>query len=194
MGKQDYYRQQSFNDVLDSEQQNDDDDDYLKTFETLLFEELLWPIRKFNFTNIINNNLLYDDAKHYGLIESNSLKWLYTADRKMINNVRIYSFRFANSCNPDYYESFIITNHPFFAPTKQPRHGLEGWYKYTGKELPKTIENYLHVEKIMNEQVSHKTKIFVNNKYERLDIEFYFQHYYPKRLTITFESGYPATP
>ncbi|CAF2726991.1 unnamed protein product [Rotaria sp. Silwood2] len=191
MGKQDYYRQQSYNDILYSEYQNDNDD-HLIEFQILLFEELLCNIRKVPFADYINNCLLNDGAKFYHCIRSNSLDWLYTTDRKMINNDRIYSFRFANPCNPDYYGSFIVKKHPSFTPSKQYRHKLEGWYQYIGKELPKTIENYLNVTTIMNEQISHQTKIFVNNEYERLDIEFYFRHDYPKRLTITFEPGYPA--
>ncbi|CAF4459630.1 unnamed protein product [Rotaria sp. Silwood2] len=136
MGKQDYYRQQSYNDILYSEYQNDNDD-HLIEFQILLFEELLCNIRKVPFADYINNCLLNDGAKFYHCIR-------------------------------------------------------KGWYQYIGKELPKTIENYLNVTTIMNEQISHQTKIFVNNEYERLDIEFYFRHDYPKRLTITFEPGYPA--
>ncbi|CAF0760494.1 unnamed protein product [Rotaria sp. Silwood1] len=192
MRKKDYYKQQSCKYILDREEYNDPDDEYLIEFKTLLFDELLYNIRKVPFAGHINNHLLNDNATFYDCIRSNSLYWLYTADRRMIHDERVYSFRFCNPCHPDYYESFIIDKHPLFVPSQQHRHGLEGWYKYIGKELPKTIENYLNVANIMNETVSHETKIFVNNKYERLDIEFYFRHVYRKRLTITFEPGYPA--
>ena len=65
---------------------------------------------------------------------------------------------------------------------------------YTGQELPKEIENYLNIAKVMNEQKPYKTKIFVNNIYERLDIEFHFQFGgIFERITITFEPGYPAS-
>ena len=79
--------------------------------------------------NIINNFLTTDGVKRYGTIQSNSLNWLYTADRKKIKDKIIYSFRFASPCNPDYYKSFVTKHHPFFALSYQIRHDLEEWYE-----------------------------------------------------------------
>ena len=183
MKQQVYYRQQSFDEMID--------DEHLIEFENLLFNELLYNIKKVPFADIINKHLVYN-TNFYGYIYSYSLHWLYTADRMDNNSGRIYSFRFPNPCNPDYYKSFITKYHPFFASIDQTRHRVKGWYKYTGKELPKMIGKYLNIVKITNKQNSHKTKILINNEYERLDIEFYFRSDSPERITITFEPGYPA--
>lgn len=116
------------------------------------------------------------------------------SDGLNINGTRIYSFRFASPCHPDYYKSFVIEHHPYFKLSKQIRHDLEGWYCYVGVKLPKTIKDYLNIAKVMNEHNSYEPRIFVNNKYERLDIEFYLRvGNNNERVTITFESGYPAT-
>jgi len=191
MGKK-AWRQPSIDYELDSDQQ--DDDEHLIEFYNLLFKELLCNIKKVPFDYIINTDLTYDGAKDHPIIQSNSLDWLYTADRLNINNIIIYSFRFASPCHPDYYKSFITEYHPYFQLSKQTRHGLTGWYNYIGEELPKKIVSYLNIAKVINEQTSYKPKIFVNNKYERLDIEFYLRsgNSY-QRLTITFEPGHPAT-
>jgi hypothetical protein len=191
MGKKADLRRLSIDDELDFDQQYDDE--YLIEFSNLVLNELLCNIKNVPFDDIINTRLTHDGAKIRLLIESNSLVWLYTADRLNINNIIVYSFRFASPCHPDYYKSFIAEYHPYFKLSKQKRHGLEGWYKYIGEELPKTIVRYLNIAKIIQEQTSCKPKIFVNNNYERLDIEFYLRSgNIRQRLTITFEPGYPA--
>jgi hypothetical protein len=191
MGKKAYLRRLSIDDELDFDQQ--DDDEHLIEFHNLLFNELLCNIKKVSFDDIINTRLTYDGAKIYLLIKSNSLDWLYTADRLNINNIIVYSFRFPSPCHPDYYKSFIAEYHPYFKLSKQNRHGLKGWCNYIGEELPKTIVSYLNIAKIIQEQTSYEPKIFVNNNYERLDIEFYLRSgNIRQRLTITFEPGCPA--
>jgi hypothetical protein len=191
MGKKAYLRRPSIDYESDFDQQ--DDDEHLIEFDNLLFKELLCNIKEVPFDYIINNQLINDGATFYDIIQSNSLDWLYTADRLYINNTRIYSFRFASPCHPDYYKSFTTEHHSHFELSKQNRHGLKGWYNYIGNELPKKIRSYLNIAKVIKEQNSYTPKIFVNNNYERLDIEFYLgsddNH---QRLTITFEPGYPA--
>jgi hypothetical protein len=193
MGKQDYYQQKSYEEIIDFIQQGDDDE-HLVQFEHLIFDELLCYIKdKVLFAAIISNDLVHDGAKVFNNIDSNSLKWLRTADRKNIYGITVYSFRFGNPCHPDCYTSFITGYHSYFALSNQIRHDLQGWYKYTGLKLPKEIEKYLNIFTVMEKQYHYKTKIFVNNKHERLDIEFHFQcHGSYQRITITFEPGYPA--
>lgn len=188
-----YYSQQSWDDALNAYET--DDDEHLVQFENLLFNELLCNVKEVPFDGIINTELIYDGAKVYHTIQTtiNSLDWLYTADRLNTNGKTIYSFRFASPCHPDYYNSFITAYHPCFELSNQTRHGLKGWYKYIGTELPKMVENYLKIAKVMNEKKSYGPAIFVNNQNERLDIEFYLQSgNSSERITITFEPGYPA--
>jgi hypothetical protein len=47
MGKHAYYRQQSVDDAMDADQQ--DDDDHLTEFRNLIFNELLYNIKKMQF-------------------------------------------------------------------------------------------------------------------------------------------------
>ena len=191
MGKPKYYQQISFDDAIDADQHDDDDDDHLTEFRNLIFDELLRNIKNVPYADIITYDLTMDDKKYYDTIESHSLSWLYTADRKNINDEIIYSFRFASPCHPDNYKSFDTRYHSYFKLSNKYRHRSEGWYEYIGQTLPEEIEIYLNIHEVLNEKPD-KTKIFVNNIDERLDIEFHFRfndRY--ERITITFEPGYP---
>ena len=194
MGKRDFYRQRSINEALDAYQEADNDDEHLNDFYILILDELLYNVRKVPYDNIISTKLIHEGAAHYGFVRNNSLDWLYTANRLNISGKTVYSFRFANPCHPDHYESFITQYHPYFILSKEPRHGLNEWYKYIGKDLPKRIINALKIAKVRNEQQPYGPKIFVNNKYERLDIKLKLQSGgYSELIVITFEPGYPAT-
>ncbi len=186
MGKKAYLKIPLNNYEYDLDDQ-DDDDEHLIAFHDLIFEELLCNIKRVPFDRIINSELIYEDSVFYGFVESNSLTWLYTADRLIINNRRIYSFRFASPCHPDYYKSFMPYYHSDFEQISQTRHGLKGWYKYIGNDLPKMIRKFLKIDKVTKAKTIYEPTIFVNNCYERLDIEFDFQSDYGnERVTITF--------
>jgi hypothetical protein len=192
MGKKGDKQQLSYDDRFDLDDQ-DDDDEHLMEFQNLLIEELLCNVKDIPFDHIINTILTDDGVTFHGTIHSHNLNWLYTADRLNIYGKTIYSFRFASACHPDYYKSFITKYHPHFASTNQTRHSLEGWCYYIGQQLPREITNYLNIAKVMNAQKSSGPMIFVNNTYERLDIEFDLRSNHSfERITITFEPGYPV--
>lgn len=170
----------------------DDENENVIEFKCLILHELINTIKTVPFDLIINKKLSYDNEKFYGTMQSNALKWFYTADRLYINNITIYTFRFPNTCHPDYYKSFIVTYHQDFKATNQCRHRIDGWYYYTGRELLHIIRKYLNIAKIINQQNCYQPRIFINNKFERLDIEFYLEtNNDNERITITFEPGAP---
>ncbi len=127
----------------------------------------------------------------YKTKEANSLFWLYTANRKFIGSKTIYSFRFANACHPEFYRTFEAKSHHLFRATIQKRHGLDGWCRYIGKQLLNDIDKYLNIKRVVQKPHSHRTELFINQKEERVDIEFNFKSI-NERITITFEPGYPA--
>jgi hypothetical protein len=192
MGRKNDFEKLSDNYEFDSDDQ--EDEEHLIEFKNSLFNGLLCITKKVAFDRIINTELIADGMLFNAVTEIDSVDWFYTADRLMINNRRIYSFRFPNPCHPDFYESFVPYYHTYFARTNQTRHGLSGWYKYIEDTLPEMIRNYLKIAKVMNAKKSYTPMIFVNDKYERLDIEFDLKSddgY--ERVTITFERGSPAT-
>jgi hypothetical protein len=186
MVKQQIYNKWSIKDGQDAADYYEDD--HYEEFCNLLFYELLNHIKKIPFENFIQNHLQYNGSV-YKTNKANSLFWLYTADRKLIETVTIYSFRFANACHPEFYRTFETKAHHLFESTIQQRHGLDGWYKYIGKDILNRVDRYLNIGKV--NQNHHRTKLFINQKEERLDIEFNFKST-NERITITFEPGYPA--
>jgi hypothetical protein len=186
MAKQRFYNQMSIDAAQDAAENYEDD--HFEQFSTLLFDELLSDVKSIQFDQIIQNHLQYDTAL-YKTKQANSLLWLYTADRNLINGITIYSFRFANACHPELYGTFETKAHHLFQSTIQQRHGLSGWYEYTGREILNQVDRYLKIGRVT--QYPHTTKLFINQKEERLDIEFNFKSV-NERITITFESGSPA--
>lgn len=189
MVKAHYYQQKSIEDAQNAE--NDYDDEHYEHFHDLLFNELLVHIKHVPFDKIIDEDLLYK-TEVYRTKEANSLVWLYRADRKFINSISIYSFRFANLCNPERYQTFNVSDHNLFLLVPQQRHGFNKWYKYTGEQLLNKLDKYLNINKVVRGSVPHKTKLFINQEQERMDIQFSFDSI-AERIVITFESGYPAS-
>jgi hypothetical protein len=142
------------------------------------------------FDDIIRNELFADNAV-YKTQETSGLLWLWTADRRTINGCTIYSFRFANASHPELYQSFNTIQHSLFGSSSRTRHGLDGWYQYTGEKLPSAVDEYLGIQKVLQTASNHTTRIFINQAEERLDIVFELQSTH-ERITITFERGTPA--
>ncbi|CAF0942804.1 unnamed protein product [Rotaria sordida] len=187
MPKQEFYRQLSIEEATDAIM--DYEDDHYQEFYDLLFNQLLINIKNIPFERIIQNNLQYGDAVRNNK-EAHSLIWLYTADRKFINSIKVYSFRFANDCHPEFYRTFETKSHRLFSLVEHPRHKYNGWYKYMGRELLNYLDKYLNIERVVQNQIPHKTKLFIHQKQERIDIQFNF-YSIDERISITFEPGYP---
>jgi hypothetical protein len=188
MSKRQYFQQISIDDEIDAD--NYYEDDHMEQFDRLLFDELLLYIKKVKFDYIIQNNLQHNDAL-YNINESHSLNWLFTADRKLIYSKTAYSFRFANVCHPELYQTFEIKAHHLFRSIKEQRHGTDGWYRYIGRELLDRIDNYLKIQRVIQNPNFHRTELFINQDEERLDIEFNFPTI-KERIAITFEPGPPV--
>jgi hypothetical protein len=63
MGKQDYYQQKSYEEIIDFIQQGDDDE-HLVQFKNLIINELLYDIKnQMLFAAIISNDLVHDGAE-----------------------------------------------------------------------------------------------------------------------------------
>jgi hypothetical protein len=187
MGKQNFYRQLSLEEAQDAEQNYEDI--HYEEFYNLLFDQLLNHIKTIPFDNIIENHLQYVNAV-YKTEEADSLVWLYTADRKFIGEKTIYSFRFANACHPEFYRTFETKGHHLFKKITVPRHEYNGWYKYVGQYLLAEIGHYLNIRKVVQSQIPNKTKLFINQNEERIDIQFNYS--INERISISFEPGYPA--
>jgi hypothetical protein len=125
----------------------------------LIFDELLFYIKRIPFDHIIENNLQNNNNAVYQITEANSLNCLFTADRKLINSTTIDSFRFANECHPEFYRTFEIKTHYLFRSISQQRHAKSGWYQYIGKQLLNRIDDYLNIQK------SFKIRIFIKQNY-----------------------------
>jgi hypothetical protein len=61
------------------------DDDHMEEFDRLIFDELLFYVKRIPFDHIIENNLQNNNNAVYQITEANSLNCLFTADRKLIN-------------------------------------------------------------------------------------------------------------
>jgi hypothetical protein len=190
MGKPEFYRKLSIDEARDA-MENYEDIHY-EEFQNLLFNELLRNIRKTPFDNIIQNYLLTPDNCVYKTKEVHSLFWLYGADRKIIEpkSTTVYSFRFANACHPESYQTFEIIAHHLFIKVAGIRHKYYEWYKYVGKDLLDPIDKCLNIQRVLDSHYPHVTKLFINKKEERLDIQFNF-YTLNERIAITFEPGYP---
>ena len=188
MSKQQYFMQKSIQDGQDAA--TNYADDHYQQFSNLLFGELLCHIQNVKFDDIIRNKLLANNSS-YKTQEANGLSWLWTADRKNIKGCTVYSFRFANASHPELYQLFNTTRHSLFQSISQKRHGLDGWYRYTGENVPGAVDEYLGIKKVLETGSNHTTSIFINQAEERLDIEFNLQSR-RERITITFERGTPA--
>jgi hypothetical protein len=189
MSKQQYFMQKSIQDAQSAA--TNYLDDHYNEFTKLLFDELLCHIQNVNFDDIIRYDLS-DGRPVHGTREVNGLRWLWTADRLLINGRTIYSFRFPNASHPELYQSFNTTTHSLFQSIGQKRHGLDGWYRYTGENAPGAVDAYLAIQKVLHTGTNHTTKIFVNQAKERLDIEFNLQST-REQITITFERGTPTS-
>jgi hypothetical protein len=187
MVKQRCYQKWYINEAQDDEYNYEDN--HYDDFYDFLFHELLSNIKKVPFDYIIQNHLQFDTAV-YRTKEANCLSWLYTADRKLINSITIYSFRFANACHPEFYKTFETKAHHLFQSVSEPRHRYCGWRQYIGRELLNSVDKYLNIQTVVQNPTPHQTKLFINQQQERTDIRFDF---YPikKRIVITFEPGYP---
>ncbi|UJR32627.1 hypothetical protein I4U23_020087 [Adineta vaga] len=188
MAKPHFYQQLSIDDSTDAMENYEDI--YYDEFYSFLFDHLLQSIKHIPFDDIIKTQLQSNNSV-YKTKESNSLYWLYRADRKLIHTVTIYSFRFANSCHPDLYRIFEIKRHHLFKQVSEPRHKFVGWYTYIGKELLNHIAAFLKLERIVQNQRHHYIKLFIHQEQERLDIQFHFPSM-NERIAICFEPGYPA--
>ena len=122
------------------------ENDHYNEFYDLLFDQLLIHIQKIQFNYIIENYLIGSTNNIYKTKEAHSLFWLYRVDRKIINSTTIYSFRFPNACNPEFYRIFETKAHNRFSEVNLPRHHYEGWYRYCGKYLLNTIDRYLNIK------------------------------------------------
>jgi hypothetical protein len=107
-----------------------------------------------------------------------------------MNGCTVYSFRFPNSGNPELYRSFNTSAHQMFQPIDQNRHGLSGWYRFTGSRVPDDVDRCLQSQRVLQNAGEHTTSIFINQVEGRLDIEFNLQSTH-ERITIIFESGTP---
>jgi hypothetical protein len=190
MGKLEFQQQLSFDEAQDAVENYEDI--HYQEFQNLLFNELLINICEIPFDNIIQNYLLTPDNCVYKTKEAHSLVWLYRADRKILKptSTTVYSFRFANVCHPEFYETFEIKAHHLFIPIPGIRHRYYGWYKYVGKDLLDPIDKCLNIRRVVDSHHPHVTKLFINKKEYRLDIQFNF-YTLNERIAITFEPGYP---
>ncbi|CAF1189129.1 unnamed protein product [Rotaria sp. Silwood1] len=187
MPKQQFFKQLSIEEAQDAVM--DYEDDHYQEFYDLLFNQLLINIKHIPFERMIQNNLRYGIPVRNNK-EAHSLVWLYTADRTFIDSLTIYSFRFANDCNPEFYRTFETKSHHLFSPVKSIRHKYYGWYKYIGRELLDYVDKYLNIQKVVQTEIPHKTKLFIHQEQERIDIQFNF-YSISERIAITFEPGYP---
>ncbi len=190
MNKQKFYQQFSIDEARDAVENYEDI--HYEEFQNLLFNQLLINIWRTPFDNIIQNYLLTQDNPVYKTKEAHSLLWLYRADRKIIEptSTTVYSFRFANACHPEFYQTFEIIAHHLFIPVSGKRHRSYGWYKYIGKDLLDPIDKCLNIQRVVDSHHPHVTKLFINQEEERLDIQFNF-YTLKERISITFERGYP---
>jgi hypothetical protein len=187
MPKLHYYEQMSIEDAQDAV--DNYEDNHYDEFHNFLFHELLSNIKKVPFDYIIQNHLPFDTAV-YRTKEANGLSWLYTADRKLINSITIYSFRFTNTCHPEFYRTFETEAHHLFQLIPESRHRYYGWYMYKGCELLDSVDKYLNIQRVVQNPIPHATKLFINQKQERIDIRFDFDSI-KERIVITFEPGPP---
>ena len=185
MSKKRFLRQLSIEDAT-----TDYEDEHYQAFRCLVFEGLLRHIRSIPFEQIIQDILQYIPVD-YQILPANSLDWLYTVNRKVINERVIYSFRFCNASHPHLYQECATRTHPLFKTIDQQRHGRAGWCQYMGQDLLSEIDRYLNIQQVVQSGHSHTTKLFIHQSAERLDIEFNFSSS-RERITITFEPGYPA--
>ena len=188
MVKRQFFQQLSIDETIDA--MYNYDDEHYDQFYNLLFNELLSNIRNIPFDAIINKRLTGSDNPVYNTDEAHSLFWLYRADRKLIESKTIYSFRFANACHPEFYQTFETKSHHLFVPIQEPRHRYFSWYKCIGKYVLNELDRYLNIERVVSNSAKHKTKLFINQIQERLDIRFDFPSL-NERIAITFEPGYP---
>ena len=186
--KQGFLRQISIDETLDA--MDNYDDEHYEQFCNLLFNELLSNIRQVPFDTIIDNHLIQFNNPVYKTKEAHSLYWLYRADRTIIDSITVYSFRFADACHPDFYQTFETKAHHLFIPINKRRHRYFGWYKCIGKGLLNDLDEYLNIKKVVNNTEKHKTKLFIHQAQERIDIRFDFPAI-NERIAITFEPGYP---
>lgn len=163
-------------------------DEHLDAFICFLFDELLIQIQKFPFDRLISE-LSTGTQKKYEELKANGLLWLYTADRNLIDRNTIYTFRFGSIINPELYKSFVSKYHHKFQIISYKRHRVNGWYKYVGKNVLKSIDHYVN-SKMVTEN-NHETRLYINQSEERLDIEIRFPEIH-KRITICFERGSPS--
>lgn len=185
MSKKQFLQQLSIEDAT-----TDYDDEHYQAFTYLVFEGLLSHIRNIPFEQIIQDTL-QGVSIDYQILRANSLSWLYTMNRKVINERVIYSFRFCNASHPDLYQECATRTHPLFKTIDQQRHGRPGWCQYMGQGLLSEIDQYLNIQRVVQSAHPHTTKLFIHQRDERLDIEFNLSS--PReRITITFEPGYPA--
>ncbi|CAF2570907.1 unnamed protein product [Rotaria sp. Silwood2] len=187
MPKQQFYQQRSIQEAQDAVM--DYEDDHYQELYYLLFNQLLSNIKRISFDRIIQDKLQYGDTVRNNQ-ETHSLVWLYTADRMFVKPLTIYSFRFANACHPELYRTFETKSHHLFSLVTYQRHKYNGWYKYVGRDLLNSLDEYLNIERVVQNQIPHETKLFINQKQERLDIQFNFDSI-NERIAITFEPGCP---
>ncbi|CAF3208396.1 unnamed protein product [Rotaria sp. Silwood2] len=187
MPKKQFLKQLSIEEAQDAVM--DYEDDHYHEFYDLLFHQLLINIKQIPFERIIQNNLQYGIPVRNNK-EAHSLVWLYTADRKFIDSLTVYSFRFANDCNPAFYRTFETKSHHLFSLVQRIRHKYYGWYEYIGQELLDYVDKYLNIERVVQNQIPHKTKLFIHQEQSWIDIQFNF-YLIGKRIAINFEPGYP---
>jgi len=188
MSKKQYHLQKYIQDAANLEKNYQD-----KNWEKLcrlLIDELLFSIQDIPFRMIIDNYLRLNIFFH-GDMKINSISWHYTADSNLIEGCRTYSFRFPNVCDPSLYQTFNIHAKNLFQKSKEWRHHSDVWYNYLGKNLLQFIGQYLDIQRIVHMEYSPITKLFVNQREERVDIYFYFKSI-NTNITITFEPGPPS--
>ncbi|CAF0815082.1 unnamed protein product [Adineta steineri] len=188
MSKQQYQQQLSIEDNRDA--MDNYEDTHLNEFYSFIFDQLLKPIRSTPFNQIIQLHLHHGNNV-FNTTQAHNLHWLYSADRRIINSTTIYSFRFPNPCHPGWYCNLAVQGHHHFRLVNEPRHGYDEWYEYVGTHLLDEIGIYLKVQEIISASLFHRTTMFINQKAERVDIQFHDDSN-NLRLAICFESGYPA--
>lgn len=182
-------QQLSINDAISAV--NEYDDIHYTTFRDFLFNELLAPVRSIPNESIIANHL-QDIQCVYKTAMAHSLMWLYCADRCLIRSTNIYSFRFSNPCHPDLYKELEVRGYHLFKPVKKPRHRYDVWYEYVGEETTNELGKYVNIQRVVDGRIPCRTKIFIHQEQERLNIQFRFPSI-DEHIAICFEPGYPAT-
>lgn len=188
MVKKQASRQISVDEKLDMT--DDCEDEHYNAFYNLVINELLSNIRCVPFDTIMNTELIQSDKLVYKIMEAYSLDWLYRADRNIFDSKTVYTFRFPNVCDPDFYRTFQSKAHPLFVLIDGRRHRYFGWYKYIGKDLLGEIDKSLSITRVVKSTEQHRTKLFIHQDQERIDIQFDFPAI-KERIVITFEPGYP---